>query len=121
LCSRLFRETRGELEMTENMGMLEELEAKDRMQRVHNNAAALIIAAAEKSGLLRDVANALHYSSSSDNPVCLACGVFEELTEQFGEYCTLPGYDFYGEGFCISEYSDEELRPYLYVPFALPS
>jgi hypothetical protein len=46
--------------------------------------------------------------------------VLEELTENFGEYCSSPGYDFYGEGFCISEYSDEELRSYLEVPFPPP-
>lgn len=103
--------------------MSEIIEEKEKAIRnnFHNNAAALIIAAAKQSGLLRDVANALHHNSVISGGVdCLACGVLQELTEEFGEHCIAPGWDFYGEGFCIPEYSDEELRPYLQVPFALP-
>jgi hypothetical protein len=88
----------------------------------HNNAAVLIVAAAERSGLLRDVANALR--QSREIPVdekCLADGVLAELTENFGEECRLPGYDFYGEGFCVTEYEDAELAPYLQIPFELPT
>jgi hypothetical protein len=92
----------------------------DEQFNYHNNAAALVITAAAQSGLLRDVANALHFSDTNPGGGCLACGVLEELVEEFGEHCGLPGYDFYAEGFCVTDYSDEELRSYLRVPFALP-
>ena len=87
----------------------------------HDNAAALIVAAASQSGLLRDVANALRQSQEIHDSGCLACGVLKELVENFGEYCSLPGYDFYGEGFCVTEYPDAELAPFLRVPFPLPN
>jgi hypothetical protein len=92
----------------------------DEQFNYHNNAAALIIAAASQSGLLYEVANALHYSDTKPGGGCLACGVLEELAVKFGEHCLAPGYDFYGEGFCVPDYSNEVLRSYLRVPFALP-
>jgi hypothetical protein len=70
---------------------------------------------------LRDVANALRCSQDIHVPDrCLACGVLRELTENFGEHCSLPGYDFFGNGFCVQEYSDAELESFLHVPFPLP-
>jgi hypothetical protein len=87
----------------------------------HNNAAALIVAAAQRSGLRRDVANALRCSQDvSRDGSCLACGVLDQLTENFGEHCGSPGYDFYGEGFCVTQYTDAELESFLHVPFQLP-
>jgi hypothetical protein len=97
----------------------------------HKNAAAMIVAAAEASGLLRQVANALRQNMEiafaddrqNSSLTCLACGwggVLEELAENFGEYCSLPGYDFYGEGFCVTEYSDNELTLFLRLPYELP-
>jgi hypothetical protein len=89
----------------------------------HNNAAILIVAAAQRSRLLRDVANALRCSRDIPDGgagLCLACGVLEELIENFGWHCGHPGYDFYSEGFCVTEYSGVELASYLHVPFALP-
>jgi hypothetical protein len=84
----------------------------------HTNAAALIIAAAETSGLLRDVAEALYFSNEHpdccNGPSCLACGVLDKLADDFGEHISV-GYDFYSEGFCLPSVSDAELAPFLGV------
>jgi hypothetical protein len=87
----------------------------------HDNAAVLILAAAKRSGLLRDLANALRQSRDiPGDEKCLACGVLDELTEEFGEECRDPGYDFFCEGFCVTQYPDAELTPYLDIPWELP-
>jgi hypothetical protein len=39
--------------------------------------------------------------------------------EARGEHCFLPGYDFYGEGFCVTEYPDAELRVIRTTPSSL--
>ena len=60
---------------------------------VHQNAAALIIAAAMKSGFLDAVAQALCASSkhpASDCPVCLQCMLVEELVAVFNDSIVLP-------------------------------
>ena len=109
----------------------------------HNSAAELILKAAENSGLLRDVAVALRASHElsprmpltysivrdesgthhflqkdtfAEGALCLACGVLDRLTEKFEEECLLLGYNFFCEGHCLSDYSDEELAPYLPNP-----
>jgi hypothetical protein len=51
----------------------------------HDSAAALIVAAAERSGLLRDVAKVLHHYKVGGDVGCLPCAVLVELTENFGE------------------------------------
>jgi hypothetical protein len=84
----------------------------------HKSAAGLIVAAAEKSGLLRNVAEALYWHDgfkSGEGPVqCLACGMLEELAEEFENLSgRCVGYDFYGEGFCIPPATDAEVASYL--------
>ena len=95
---------------------------EDQKFNFHNNAAALIIAAAERSGLLNIVANALYVSNEYTGSVsgCFACNVLDELTEHFDEHFFLPNSDFYGEGVVLPDYTDEQLRSYLEVPFELP-
>lgn len=66
----------------------------------HNSAAALIVTAAERSGLLRDVVQALRFADTGDGHVdsylacrdnCLASAVLEELIDRFGDECRHPG------------------------------
>jgi hypothetical protein len=40
--------------------------------------------------------------------------------EKFEEDYFFPRSDFYGEGVVLPDYTDEQLRSYLEVPFALP-
>ena len=89
---------------------------QNREFNFHNNAIALLIRAAEQSGLLKQIADALHHSNNDPGGGCLACGVLEELTNGFSEHCGLPGYDFFGEGFCIPPISDEDADPYMRIP-----
>jgi len=107
------------------MAIQTEQQTAERMKmpmNYHYNAAALIIAAAEKSGLLRDVAQALRcadtgdgrpdgYLACADN--CLACAVLEQLVDRFGDECRHPRAHHYGEDFELPKYSDAELAPYL--------
>jgi hypothetical protein len=91
----------------------------------HTNAALLIVTAAEKSGLLQEIAQALHYADKThcDQPsgtvareFCLACALREALIEAFDEHTCLASSvleSFHGEGFVPREASEEEIAPYL--------
>jgi hypothetical protein len=57
----------------------------------HTDAAALIVAAARKSGLLADVAEALCIISKHPNPSfgCPACDILDKLADEFDDHvCT---------------------------------
>ena len=84
----------------------------------HTNAAALIVAAAKKSGLLETVAETLCFIDKHPNPVvgCRACELRDALAGAFDAHICLPAItleSFYGEGFCTPPYSETELTPYL--------
>jgi hypothetical protein len=86
----------------------------------HTNAACLIISAAKESGLLEEIAQALHFADMTPSSMdCPACALRERLTEDFDGHVLLA-YDvlecFYGEGFVLHEASEEEIVPYLYGP-----
>ena len=89
----------------------------------HSNAAALIIAAAKKSGLLDEIAEALCFIDKTENPSfdCRACELLDDLAEAFDEHAALPGITlekFHGDGAAnIPRYTEEELKPYFSVPF----
>ena len=102
-------------EVKEEVGMTaEEMKTKD----VHTNAAALIVAAAWKSGLLKEVAEALCFFDKHQPPFdCAACGLYEKLAEAFDEHTGLTGIFIEGfycsEGLVIGGYTEAELAPYL--------
>ena len=90
----------------------------------HNNAAALIIAAAKKSGFLDSVAEALCFTAKNENPWgdCPACELLDDLADAFDDYICLPVITlekFYGEGAVNPDYTEEELRSYFSVPFEI--
>jgi hypothetical protein len=85
-----------------------------------NNAAALIVAAAEKVGLLREVAEALCFFDKSAYPLfaCRACALRDEIAEQLDDLICTPALvmeNFHGEGFSPAPPSDAELEPYLKI------
>ena len=87
------------------------------IEKAHNNAAALIVAAAEKAGLLREVAEALCFFDKSANPLC-ACALRDEIVEQLDDLICTPALvmeSFHGEGFSPRPPSDAELEPYLKI------
>jgi hypothetical protein len=92
-------------------------EAIKEMKNRHENAAALIVAAAKKSGLLNEVAEALCFIDKTSNIFdCRACEIYERLAEAFDEHCCLAALtleSFHGEGICVGPYTDAELTPYL--------
>jgi hypothetical protein len=89
----------------------------------HDNAAALIVAAAKKSGLLDKVAAALCFIDKVPNPTqtdCRACELLSDLADRFDHL--IPVVDdtlrmFHGESLDMPQYSEEELRPHFHVPF----
>ena len=74
----------------------------------HYSAAALVVEAAKRSGLLRRVAVALYNDFNNGNfaSTCPACAMLEELTEELGDL-----FPSSSEGFPTA--SDEELALYL--------
>ena len=92
----------------------------------HTNAAALIVAAAARSGLLKDVAEALCFIDKTDNPTfgCRACGIVEELTEEFDNSIGTParviGIFHLDDNFYVGPFSEAELAPYLPEPNDMP-
>lgn len=94
-------------------------------ENFHTSAAVLIVTAAEKSGLLKEVAQALRYVDKTryDQPdgtvareFCPTCALLEELVEAFDEHTCLAVNTltrFYYESFNLPEFSEEELAPYL--------
>jgi hypothetical protein len=90
----------------------------EKVKNRHINAIALIVAAAEKSGLLKEVAEVLCFDDQNPNPAgdCRACELYERLAEAFDDHTGLAAgvlESFHGEGFTISPYTDAELAPYL--------
>jgi hypothetical protein len=85
---------------------------------VHQNAAALIIAAAMKSGLLDDVAQALCFAKQNgSNSVChcIACEILETLAEDFDAHsaaASLVIESYWGEGTGIGPFPEEELAKF---------
>jgi hypothetical protein len=87
---------------------------------IHTSAAALIIAAAEKSGLLREVAEALCCFNQYKRQgfLCGPCMLRDDLADEFDTHvCFAAGLleNFYGEGF-TPFFSDAEVAPYLNSP-----
>lgn len=90
------------------------------IEKAHNNAAALIVEAAEKAGLLREMAEALCFFDKSANPLfgCGACALRDEIAEQLDDLICTPALvmeSFHGEGFSPAPPSDAELEPYLKI------
>ena len=95
----------------------------------HTNASLLIVTAAEKSGLLQEIAQALRYADKThyDQPdgttareFCLACVLRERLIEAFDEHICLASLtleSFHGEGFVICEASEESRAIPRHPPF----
>jgi hypothetical protein len=84
----------------------------------HESAAGLIVAAAEKSGLLEEVAEALCFIDKHPNPAgdCRACELLDQLAEEFDAHTCLPGTvieGFHGDGIAIGPFTETELAPYL--------
>jgi hypothetical protein len=84
----------------------------------HTTAARLIIAAAEQSGLLREVAIALRFIDIHETPWprCPTCELRDELADAFDAHACLPDgviERFHGDGICIGPFTDQELEPYL--------
>ncbi len=70
----------------------------------YKNAAALIVAAAQSSGLLREVVDALCFIAKHPDPEasCRACAILAELADAFDEHIATPATvieSYYGEGF----------------------
>jgi hypothetical protein len=89
----------------------------------HTNAAALIVAAAAKSGLLKDVAEVLcAFDKRTDvccNLNCSACLLLENLVDAFDDHTCLAALTWEGltsEGVEVPECSKEELAPFMAIP-----
>jgi hypothetical protein len=71
---------------------------------IHDSARALIIEAAEKSGLLKSVAELLWFANehpSAPGGDCVVCELLHRLTEDLDDHVVLPNIvadDMYGEG-----------------------
>jgi len=93
-------------------------ERRAEKPRQHPTAAGLIIAAAEQSGLLREVAEALRFIDTTPAPevYCRTCWLRDQLAEAFDDHTCLPAVvleSFHGDGIGIGPYTDLELKPYL--------
>ena len=79
---------------------------------IHTNAKALIVKAAEKSGLLQEIAEFLWFTSRlKTGGRCLACELVDELAEAFDDDIVLPhvfAERVFGEGLCILPKPDEK-------------
>jgi hypothetical protein len=83
------------------------------MSDIHTSAQALIIKAAEKSGLLREVAELLWFANKHRHPSgrCAVCELLDQLTEAFDDHTAMAGAaaeNIYGEGLAIWPSPDEE-------------
>jgi hypothetical protein len=104
--------------------MKEQVEMKPG-ENFHTSAALLIVTAAEKSGLLQEIAQALHYADKThyDQPpgtvareFCLGCTLLDAMTAALDEHrgeavMTLEG--FYDKDFVFRDASEDEIAPYL--------
>ena len=108
-----------------------EIEKMKLGKNFHDNAAVLILSAAEKSGLLQEIAQVLCYVDKThyDEPdgtvareFCLPCALLADLAEAFDGHILLASClleDFHGEGFDPPEAAEEEVAPYLGFSSAL--
>jgi hypothetical protein len=93
------------------------------MKDPHDNAAALIVAAAAKSGLLKEIGEALLFinkyptlNGDCCNCSCRACELYERLAEAFDVHCCLAQgvlASFHGDGVDLDSFTADELAPYL--------
>jgi hypothetical protein len=89
----------------------------------HTNAAALIVAAAEKSGLLEAVAEALCFikkhplpTGECCNGLCRACAIRDDLADRFDDHiCSAPIVleSFHGGGIAVGPFTKDEIAPHL--------
>jgi hypothetical protein len=92
----------------------------------HTSAAALIVAAAARSGLLKEVAEALRFIDKTDNPTfgCRACGIVEELTDKFVDLSGTPASVIeifhLKHDVSVGPFTETELAPYLPEPDDMP-
>ncbi len=87
----------------------------------HKSAVGLIVAAAEKSGLLEFVAEALCFVDKKQNPSgdCPTCAILEKLADAFDAHCVdvaLVIEEFWGGPVGIGPFTKDELAPYLGTP-----
>jgi hypothetical protein len=84
----------------------------------HTNAAALIVAAAQKSGLLADVAEALCIVSKHPNPSfgCAACDILDKLADEFDEHVCTAGIVVENRYGGIPQVTDDEVAAFLGIP-----
>jgi hypothetical protein len=79
-------------------------------------AAALLVAAADKSGLLASIAEALCFINKHPDPDYRMRELQDALIDAFDGHVCLPAItleDFYGEGFDVGPLGAAELAPYL--------
>lgn len=74
------------------------------MSNFHIDPRLLIVEAAERSGLLKEVANLIWFANQHGSPggLCPICALVDELTEAFDQHICTPaivGEDMYGGGF----------------------
>ena len=93
---------------------------KDTDLNIHNSAAALVVSAARKSGLLREIAGILCYLDKNPGfagTSRVAGAMRDELAEAFDDHVCLPPLvleSFYGVGSSdIGPRWDGEVEPYL--------
>ena len=87
-------------------------------EQIHTNAAALILSAAGKSGLLDEVAKALCFFNTTPNPSagCRACALRDALVGAFDECICTPAIaveSFHGEGVSPPPFGAVELMSYV--------
>jgi hypothetical protein len=89
------------------------------MTTFHHTAAALIVAAAAKSGLLKEVAEVLRFIDTESLDPALIDKLREEFADAFDDHICLAGCvleNFFNmEGLNTPPYTDAELEPYLGV------
>jgi hypothetical protein len=89
-------------------------------EKIHISAAVLTVAAAGKSGLLREVAEALCSFDRLQSIPCCCDGphaLCDALADAFDDHICTPGIvmeSYFGEGF-VPSFNDTELAPYLKV------
>jgi hypothetical protein len=78
---------------------------------IHTSAKALILEAAEKSGLLREVAELLWFANKHSSPP-LSRALLDRLTDAFDDHICLPAIvaeDLYGDGVDISPWRPSDV------------
>ena len=86
---------------------------------INTNAAALIVAAAEKSGLLKEVAEALCFIARHGGDRSQVDAVLNDLADAFDDHICGPAItleNLYGEGVEVGPFAENELAPFLQIP-----